>query len=383
MRVSSESDLVSDSELSAVAQTTLIRRVAWGFFVGCTLLLALRAWLGDLAPLVVGLSVPPICVFGLVALTAGRGIGAAFAASILLLAFLFGLSSVSYLVGGLNGPIVVSLPLVPVLGVLLLGSGHTAWILLITLASAVFFIVLHAVGHEFPVHISEDERVALMRGAWMCFSVFMTTAIGHFYARKTERLQRELQRQSHEDYLTGLLNRRALERVLMREMTRARSANRFLGQLVIDIDHFKRYNDVNGHQQGDTCLVAVAHQLRACVNTPAIAMARYGGEEFVAVVPDTTPAELAVLAEDMRKSIEELQLPYAEGGEEVVTVTIGAAIGQGQALVSPDTLFDVADAALYRGKSAGRNCVVSDIIQEPITRAYRRSTASPAVARLG
>ena len=169
----------------------------------------------------------------------------------------------------------------------------------------------------------------------------------------------------------------------MREMTRARSANRFLGQLVIDIDHFKRYNDVNGHQQGDTCLVAVAHQLRACVNTPAIAMARYGGEEFVAVVPDTTPAELAVLAEDMRKSIEELQLPYAEGGEEVVTVTIGAAIGQGQALVSPDTLFDVADAALYRGKSAGRNCVVSDIIQEPITRAYRRSTASPAVARLG
>lgn len=380
MRVSSESGFLSDSESSGAENTILVRRIAWMLFIGCTLLLALRAASGGLSPLVVGLSMPVICVFGLIALSTGRILATTPAAVILLIAFLFGLSSVSYLVGGLNGPIIVSFPLVPVLGVLLLGSKHTVWVLLMTLSSSFLFIILHALDHKFPVHIRDTDYIVVMRGAWMCFSILMTTAIGHFYALKTERLQHELQRQSSEDYLTGLLNRRALDRVLHREQTRARATNRFLGQLVIDIDHFKRYNDVNGHQQGDSCLVAVAHQLQACVNAPAIAMARYGGEEFVAVVPDSNPSELMALAEKMRKTVEELQLPYAKGSDSVVTVTIGAAIGQGQALVSPDTLFDVADAALYRGKSAGRNCVVSDIVQEPITRAYRRNAASASFA---
>ena len=380
MQLSGESGFVPDSESSGTESMTLIRRIAWGIFIGCTLLLALRASFGGLSPLVVGLSVPVICVCGLVALLTGRMLKPVPAAIILLVTFLFGLTAVSYLVGCLNGPIAVSFPLVPVLGVLLLGSRHTRWVLILTLCAGFLFIGLHAVNHRFPVHVQDTDSVVLMRGAWMCFSIVMTTAIGHFYALKTERLQSELKRQSHEDYLTGLLNRRALDRVLQREVTRARSANRFLGQLVIDIDHFKRYNDDNGHQQGDTCLVAVAHQLQACVNAPAIAMARYGGEEFVAVVPDTTPAELTALAENMRQAVEELQLPYAKDCDAVVTVTIGAAIGQGPALVNSETLFDVADAALYRGKAAGRNCVVSDIVQEPIARAYRRNAANASFA---
>lgn len=383
MHLPSVSCLVPDSTSSVADTMLLIRRIAWGIFIGCTLLLAMRAAFGGLSPLVIGLSVPVICVCGLVALLTGRVLKSTPAAIILLVTFLFGLTSVSYLVGGLNGPIVVSFPLVPVLGVLLLGSRHTLWVLSLTLCAGFLLIGLHAVNHQFPVHVRDTDSVVLMRGAWMCFSILMTTAIGHFYALKTERLQSELQRQSHEDYLTGLLNRRALDRVLQRELTRARSANRYLGQLVIDIDHFKRYNDDNGHQQGDVCLAAVAQQLQACVNSPAIAMARYGGEEFVAVVPDTTPVELAALAESMRQGVEDLQLPYAKDSDAVVTVTIGAAIGQGPALVSSETLFDVADAALYRGKAAGRNCVVSDIVQEPIARAYRRNAAKPSYASWG
>lgn len=160
------------------------------------------------------------------------------------------------------------------------------------------------------------------------------------------------------DQLTGLANRRYLERRLEEEMERARRYGTSLSVIMLDIDHFKRINDTFGHLAGDAVLREVAQILRNGVRRTDV-VARYGGEEFCIVSPDCRLPEAVALAERLRGKVE--GHPFRVPGLDQplkVTVSAGVAEFPGDARSKPE-LLDCADSALYEAKRRGRNCVVS------------------------
>lgn len=162
--------------------------------------------------------------------------------------------------------------------------------------------------------------------------------------------------------LTGLANRRALDQVLDQEWRRGAEGSGPLSLLLLDLDHFKSFNDLYGHQVGDRCLQAIAGVLRAATTEPPDLVARYGGEEFIILLPATSDKAAAVRAEQVRFAIEMLRIPHAgrPDGYPWITASVGTATVEfphlSPAAIVGD-LFNVADEALYRAKSLGRNCV--------------------------
>ncbi|MBI5524300.1 MAG: diguanylate cyclase [Desulfarculus sp.] len=175
---------------------------------------------------------------------------------------------------------------------------------------------------------------------------------------KLGALNRKLRQLSNLDGLTGISNRRFFDEAFPREWRRALRQGHPLAVLMIDIDHFKAYNDNFGHAQGDECLKQVARCLLEGLRRPGDLLARYGGEEFVVVLADTDRQGALVVAEALRQGVERLGLPHAKShAAKVVTVSIGAAAalpGEGQ--LEHDLLAQ-ADRALYRAKALSRNRV--------------------------
>lgn len=169
--------------------------------------------------------------------------------------------------------------------------------------------------------------------------------------------QRELERLSRTDALTGLFNRRYLEERFTGEFERSRRYRSALACLMFDIDHFKRLNDGYGHPFGDRVIRGTAEVLLRTMRDVDL-VGRYGGEEFVALLPETGPDEALRVAERVRASI--AQTPYeTEAGELVrVTVSIGVANHPSPAIAARDELLRAADDALYKAKQAGRDRVV-------------------------
>ncbi|QYY34171.1 GGDEF domain-containing protein (plasmid) [Cupriavidus pinatubonensis] len=165
-----------------------------------------------------------------------------------------------------------------------------------------------------------------------------------------------LLRISVSDGLTGIYNRAYFDAQYHKEFERARRTHALLSLILIDIDHFKQYNDAFGHLRGDACLVAVASALARVVRRPADFVARYGGEEFVIVLPDTDLRGASEIAEQAREAVMQLSLetPALIG---YVTISAGCAVIGPDSLLAPDDLVRTADAALYRAKSEGRNQV--------------------------
>jgi len=139
---------------------------------------------------------------------------------------------------------------------------------------------------------------------------------------------------------------------------------------LIDVDHFKVYNDFYGHLQGDDCLKRVAAEIASSLSRPADLAVRYGGEEFLLLLPDTDAAGAALLAEIVRSRIERLAVPHEGGGaNRVVTASLGAATydPRANAVVDrPEELIEQADQQLYAAKRLGRNRVaVPDAARPP------------------
>jgi diguanylate cyclase (GGDEF)-like protein len=157
---------------------------------------------------------------------------------------------------------------------------------------------------------------------------------------------------SHQDPLTGLANRRAMDELLDDLCARE---ERF-AVILVDIDGFKAFNDTYGHQVGDDCLRRVAAMLRASLRFTDDRIARMGGEEFAVVLPDTELADARLMAERMRRSIYELFIPHKNSPTgKVVTISAGVSASCGQKS-STDVVAE-ADKALYRAKMSGRNRV--------------------------
>ena len=171
-----------------------------------------------------------------------------------------------------------------------------------------------------------------------------------------ERKNAELEALSCRDGLTGVLNRRGFDDYLNKEWLRAIRQRHDVGLLLIDVDHFKDYNDNYGHQGGDECLRKVAFALGAALKRPSDIVARYGGEEFGVVIPATSIDGGAMIADALCKSVAALRIPHAfSATAPYVTVSIGVATIQPQPVDSTDSLIRLADDALYAAKAGGRN----------------------------
>ncbi len=166
---------------------------------------------------------------------------------------------------------------------------------------------------------------------------------------------------SSKDGLTGVANRRWFDETLEREWRRAKRSRRVLNMAMIDIDHFKKYNDHYGHLPGDDCLKKVAAVLQQRMRRAGDLVARYGGEEFVVVMPEMDTAAAKTLAEELRAGVEQLDIPH-EGSQTSRFVTVS--IGGGGILPGLDNeawnLVEMADQAMYRAKNNGRNQVCWD-----------------------
>ncbi len=172
-----------------------------------------------------------------------------------------------------------------------------------------------------------------------------------------EEANRQLARFSDLDAVTGIFNRRHFNTSLDTEWRRMSRAHLPLSLLMIDIDHFKAFNDSQGHQRGDECLRAVAQALLPSLHRPGDSCARYGGEEFSVILPGTDLAGAEVVAEAMRQAVVSLGIPHASSASGVVTVSVGVAEVVPDAHLSLEELLSAADRALYEAKRSGRNCV--------------------------
>jgi len=178
-----------------------------------------------------------------------------------------------------------------------------------------------------------------------------------------------LQQLADTDQLTGLANRRHFERKFKDEWRRAMRAKTPVSLLIIDIDFFKLYNDVNGHQRGDECLREISRALASITNRPADFAARHGGEEFVVLLPTTKQEDATMLAERLRRKIEALNIDFPESEYGIVTVSVGVSCCEPtwdaatsdkeseseQKVVFPAMLLTAADNALYVAKHQGKN----------------------------
>ena len=213
-----------------------------------------------------------------------------------------------------------------------------------------------------------EQRVEFLRmlGAQAMISIAHARLHDNLESRVAERTaqleaaNRSLATLSATDSLTGLANRRHFDEVLRREWARALRNAQPLALIMLDVDSFKKYNDRYGHQTGDQCLIRVAHALRAGMRRASDLTARYGGEEFSIVLPNTSAAEARAIGETLRCAIEQLGIAHERVDAGYVTISVGIAVSSAEwaSATDADALIRQADAALYRAKDAGRNCVV-------------------------
>lgn len=176
--------------------------------------------------------------------------------------------------------------------------------------------------------------------------------------RELEIANRKLTELSIKDPMTGLFNRRYFDETLKHEWHRSARGGKPIGFILLDVDNFKAFNDIYGHQAGDECLKKVASALMKHARRAGDVAARYGGEEFCMICPYTDTIHAKTLAESIRSSIEDMELLHKGSSFGVVTVSIGyIALQPNEKSTSYQELLHMADIALYKAKSSGRNCI--------------------------
>jgi diguanylate cyclase (GGDEF)-like protein len=180
------------------------------------------------------------------------------------------------------------------------------------------------------------------------------------YAVERARMLAALHELSIRDEMTGLYNRREMQRLLKEELERCRRYSRSMSLVMLDVDHFKSVNDTYGHQAGDEVLKWIARSVQSCVRGTDH-VARYGGEELGLVLPETTGEGAFRVAERVRQLLSSEPCAYtpADGQPRLIRVTVSLGIASvPMDADNVDDLIDAADRALYEAKGRGRNCAV-------------------------
>jgi diguanylate cyclase (GGDEF)-like protein len=283
---------------------------------------------------------------------------------ILVITALLGLAFSSVYTGGFSAPGVLLAPIIPIMTVLLINK-RAAWISLggvCLILAGVFVLGIYGYVPE-----NQTDQKMIMFGRYIvltCLCLIATWVVSSF-ASISRTLLVQLEKQSNIDYLTGILNRRAIEARLLLEVGRAKRADKWLSFIMADVDFFKLYNDSNGHQAGDNCLKDIAALIDGCCERPSDVVGRFGGEEFVLILPDTNNEGAQSIAENIRKTLLEQNIHYGPKNANPVTLTLGIVSVKGNAISDVEKLIRDADAALYEGKDKGRNCVVNAVFESP------------------
>lgn len=181
--------------------------------------------------------------------------------------------------------------------------------------------------------------------------IMLDTIVEH-----SDLMEELLHEQCIRDPLTGLFNRRYLTKSLDRELCRAQLTERSLGLIMLDVDHFKGFNDTYGHEAGDVVLRELGWLLKTesgALDIPC----RYGGEEFMVILPEASLEKTQQQAEHLRKQVKRLKLTYLDQDLPSISISVGVAVFPQHGL-SGTELMQAADAALYQGKTQGRDHVV-------------------------
>jgi diguanylate cyclase (GGDEF)-like protein len=218
-----------------------------------------------------------------------------------------------------------------------------------------------------------DLHVRASQEPWVAEFAPLAAALDDMAAKlaaREEELQianQHLEELASLDGLSGLANRRGFDLELNRQWQRAGEKCEPLALMMIDIDHFKLFNDRYGHVAGDTCLRAVGETLSLVTLDEAVLVARYGGEEFALLLPGLGLERAKAIADDARKAVEDLQINHAESPCGYVTVSIGVQSVIPDRFQTTADLIEAADTALYAAKRRGRNNVVAHV--RPLLRA--------------
>ncbi len=256
--------------------------------------------------------------------------------------------------GGANSHYSPIIPLFPLFAVLL---GNVGLAVVCTLVWSLIWIVFYIFG------VSElDQTVSywhagktVSRTIWLILSGVMVLVITVSFENRQRRLQQSLVALTLTDPLTQVGNRRAMEQMLAEQIQLSKRTKAPFTLMMIDVDHFKQFNDLRGHDVGDKALQQVAACLSRLARAGQDSVTRFGGEEFVVILRNTSAHQAILAADKYRQGVRDLQLRYRpEVEDEVLTITIGLA--DSYLARESESLIKFADKALYHGKQAGRDC---------------------------
>jgi diguanylate cyclase (GGDEF)-like protein len=249
--------------------------------------------------------------------------------------------------------ILVMLPLLVLGPFFFLGLPYRAALLAVVPAAGAF--VVSAIVFDLPLAILLRSTTFLLVAVVACAVAARHLETGSRTSFLQGRLIAEL---AEHDPLTGTKNRRVLDEHLSRLWQQSLEDRRAMAVLLIDVDHFKAFNDFYGHQAGDQALCEIARTLQDVVSRPLDLLARYGGEEFAAILYDVDGRQARDIAERMRLAVMNLAIPHrGSRNQGKVTISVGVAAIQPQPERKPRGVLQLADEALYAAKSEGRNRV--------------------------
>ena len=237
------------------------------------------------------------------------------------------------------------------------------------IASATLAIVFTAVAVPWWLFVVKallpfDQMLRVL--VWLVFA----NALGFIAANSIQRGQRERYAQSlllkellSTDAMTGIGNRRRFDDALDREWRRCSRSGKPLSLIMVDVDHFKAYNDYHGHLQGDECLRQVARLMVGCVGRPGDLVARYGGEEFVCLLPEVNAEGARAVAVKFVMAIARGAIPHgALPNDGRLTISVGVATSNNVSQQTPAGLVALADGLLYDAKRAGRDQIMTGML---------------------
>ncbi|MFA5912560.1 MAG: diguanylate cyclase [Burkholderiales bacterium] len=233
-------------------------------------------------------------------------------------------------------------------------SRETARLVLIFRLESGDWKIVHS-GISIPYHLVREGEVYPIKGLHERNREL--EALVDERTRALAEANNKLEALSYADALTGIANRRNFDRTLAQEWNRGQRAGTPLALVMLDVDHFKHFNDHYGHLAGDGCLRALAQAMLQAGRRAGDLLARYGGEEFVVLLPDTTAHDALETARHIQKEVWALALPHADSSPGIVTVSLGVASLVPSRQHIPEELVRQADSALYRAKQSGRNCL--------------------------
>lgn len=344
---------------SAANRKKRLRTLIWAVLISMGVAGPLSAYVSDAAhipwtAIVAGLTLVATLVY------LRKGGSTHIAAWVVVVAFFLCFTVGTVNTGGFEGPIAALAPALPLLAIMLFSpkAGWTGAVLTFFLLS--FVAVLQLSGLTRPLLIDQTGLVTIQYFVITIACVVLTWIVADFSQKTNEALATNRQN-SRTDFVTGVANRRQINDTLEQEAERAKRSDNHLSVILIDVDHFKRFNDANGHLAGDQCLSAVAEVLSASAKRSIDLVGRYGGDEFIIVLPSTDAFSATGVAEKARAEMLNRSLYYDGKHTDKVSLTLGVASLQGRAIKSTENLVKLADDALLHGKTNGRNATYKAI----------------------